>query len=335
MRDDGGPLIGFFTGTDCLDAFHRVRLPAGELTRRGFEVRLVPDLESRTLSEFRTVVVHRPYSPELCRRLLAAPAQTRIVLSIDENFEGIDVAHPAYDGSLHSERMRGLLAEVIQTADEVIAANDSLRKYYGPYNSDITVIPDMIHPGFYNSSDPNTPSREGILIGCHASRGQGVIPTGLKRALSVLTGRKTGVRSVVLGGFGGSPAERCERFNEVSWTDLPWALSRLRFDIGLVPLDDTPYNRCSTSLPCLELAACGIPIVASDLSPCAGVIEHGVTGYLASTDEEWEHSIDQLIDDADARLRMGRAAFDRLLIRHSPEVIGEVYEQMARRWCMS
>jgi glycosyltransferase involved in cell wall biosynthesis len=54
--------------------------------------------------------------------------------------------------------------------------------------------------------------------------------------------------------------------------------------------------------------ALGIPTVATPLGSNPEVIEHGVTGFLADSDEEWVEYLKRLITDHELRLRMSRAA---------------------------
>lgn len=65
------------------------------------------------------------------------------------------------------------------------------------------------------------------------------------------------------------------------------------FDIGVVPLSDTPFNDAKSWIKGLEYAAAGIPFIASP-SPEYKILhdEYGV-GRLASTSEEWvEHFVE-------------------------------------------
>ena len=71
----------------------------------------------------------------------------------------------------------------------------------------------------------------------------------------------------------------------------------LKFDIGIVPLTDIPFNHAKSNVKGLEYAAAGIPFVASDLPEYRLLHEDGV-GLLATTPEEWRSQMEALLDPA-------------------------------------
>lgn len=79
-------------------------------------------------------------------------------------------------------------------------------------------------------------------------------------------------------------------------------------DIMVVPLRDTIYNRCKSDIKFLESGSTGVPGVYSSTRPYRDTIEHGITGYLASTEQEWYESIKALVNSVDTRQKIGRAA---------------------------
>jgi glycosyltransferase involved in cell wall biosynthesis len=56
----------------------------------------------------------------------------------------------------------------------------------------------------------------------------------------------------------------------------------------------------------VEAAACGLPVICRD-SYVPETVLHGVTGYLAKTDEELYSYLDMLVGDAELRLNLGQA----------------------------
>lgn len=76
-------------------------------------------------------------------------------------------------------------------------------------------------------------------------------------------------------------------------------------DIGIMPLPDTPWTRGKCGYKLIQYMACGLPVVASPVGVNAEIVEHGVNGFLAGTDEEWRRAIATLLADAELRRRMG------------------------------
>lgn len=89
-----------------------------------------------------------------------------------------------------------------------------------------------------------------------------------------------------------------------------WGLDRefalfADFDIGIMPLDDTPYNRGKEAYKIKEYMAAGLPVVCSPVGHNVDIVEHGVTGFLATTEEDWIAHLTRLIRDPDFRARVG------------------------------
>lgn len=68
----------------------------------------------------------------------------------------------------------------------------------------------------------------------------------------------------------------------------------------------------------LEAQACGLPVVAYDNGGIAGVVAPGESGILTACDDDrsFDEAIVRLLDDADLRKRMGRAALEYVRVNH-------------------
>jgi glycosyltransferase involved in cell wall biosynthesis len=67
-----------------------------------------------------------------------------------------------------------------------------------------------------------------------------------------------------------------------------------KFDIGIVPLNDIPFNHAKSNIKGLEYVASGIPFVASDIPEYRVLHEDGV-GRIATTPQEWEGHMQELL----------------------------------------
>ena len=60
-----------------------------------------------------------------------------------------------------------------------------------------------------------------------------------------------------------------------------------QFDVGIMPLPDSPWERGKCGYKLIQYMACGKPVIASPVGVNASLVEHGINGYLADTDEAW------------------------------------------------
>ncbi len=101
-----------------------------------------------------------------------------------------------------------------------------------------------------------------------------------------------------------------------------WSLGAERealaeMDIGLMPLDDTPWSRGKCAYKALQYMASGIPAVADDVGIVADTIGGG--GHAVAGAEQWLEALDALAGDPDLRARMGEAGRRRVEEEFSPD----------------
>jgi glycosyltransferase involved in cell wall biosynthesis len=117
------------------------------------------------------------------------------------------------------------------------------------------------------------------------------------------------------------PAE----FAGIPATSVPWAedteISRIaQFDVGVMPLHDTPWERGKCAYKLLQVMAAGKPVIASPVGANRQVVRHGVNGFLAETTEEWAEALRKLADPT-LRQRMGAEARKTVEEQHSTAVV--------------
>jgi glycosyltransferase involved in cell wall biosynthesis len=96
------------------------------------------------------------------------------------------------------------------------------------------------------------------------------------------------------------------------WSEEREANDILEFDVGIMPLDDTEWERGKCGYKLLQYMVCGRPVVASPVGVNPEIVEHGVSGFLASTPDEWREALARLRDDPSLRARMGDAGRRRV-----------------------
>jgi hypothetical protein len=98
----------------------------------------------------------------------------------------------------------------------------------------------------------------------------------------------------------------------------------LVFDIGVIPLTDTPFNEAKSFCKALEYAAAGIPFIASPSREYKRLHDMYGLGRLASTADEWVQHITELMDPD---VRATEALNQRAIVEEHFNV-----KAMAREW---
>lgn len=104
------------------------------------------------------------------------------------------------------------------------------------------------------------------------------------------------------------------------------ALTQL--DVGLVPLEDSLFNRCKSGLKASELSAAGVPVVATPTPAHTELAKEGFPLLTADSPREWYEQLHRLITIDDLRAETAERALEAAR-RHSME---NHVEQWATAW---
>jgi glycosyltransferase involved in cell wall biosynthesis len=110
------------------------------------------------------------------------------------------------------------------------------------------------------------------------------------------------------------------RTGAVQPDEVPWHLSAM--DVAVAPYPDLrPFY--FSPLKVVEYQAAGLPVVCSDVGGLDQLVEDGVTGVLCPPDDPaaLALALEALADDRPLRVRMGRAARERVLARHTWDAV--------------
>lgn len=120
-------------------------------------------------------------------------------------------------------------------------------------------------------------------------------------------------------------------FEAHMWSEASEFHTLRRFDIGIMPLRDAPWERGKCGYKLIQYMACGLPVVASPVGVNKEIVEHGVNGFLAESAESWIESLSLLIDDATLRARMGANGRMRVEQDYCLQVQGPRFAELIKR----
>jgi len=124
--------------------------------------------------------------------------------------------------------------------------------------------------------------------------------------------------------------DQVRRIPMLPWTELPGVLRDL--DVNLAPLEPgSIFNEAKSAIKWLEAALTATPTIASPTEPFREVIADERNGLLANTRDEWGRALEGLLDDVDARARVGERARRDALLGFSPHVQGARYLAILER----
>jgi glycosyltransferase involved in cell wall biosynthesis len=218
-----------------------------------------------------------------------------------------DAVFHNYD--IHSNSMiRAVLGRktdaVMRNAAMVIVGNDYIADRAGRAGAKrVEYLPSVIDLNRYHMASPPVEKRS-FTIGWIGSPSATQYLNVAVPALAEICNDGNG-RVVLIGaGSVALPGVPCE---VRSWSEDTEVADIQKFDVGIMPLPDTPWERGKCGFKLIQYMACGLPVVASPVGVNSKIVEHGRNGFLATTKDEWSHALRTLRDSLDLRCSQGAA----------------------------
>jgi glycosyltransferase involved in cell wall biosynthesis len=277
------------------------------------------------------LMLQRPAGREGARMLERLAGQTKLVYEVDDDMLQVD---PSGLPHLYDERFRESVRRCLRLCDMVTTTNQYLADTIRPYNENVVVLPNFVKAGLLNIPRPAKPDPSLVTIGWAGGTSHLVDMVGIQDVLRDVLHANLATELHFMG-FDFSPLlvglrDRCRRSN---WQrDVGEYYKRVDFDIAIAPSADIPFNRSKTPIRALEMAALGIPIVASNRLPYSDFVIDGKTGFLVDGDKEWCARLHELVNDADMRAELGAAAREQAAgwtIEDNWPLWEQAYEQAA------
>ena len=217
-----------------------------------------------------------------------------------------------FDDAIFIGRNEPAVRWMCQNAAWVTAGNKYLAEYACQYSDRVTVLPSVVDtsrymPGSYQGTTKQRPIRVG-WSGSNQS-----IRATLFPYLEMLTRHQEHLdfEFVII-----SNSKPQLPLSRLRWTYWEWSSDQEEelvssLDVGIMPLADNAFQRGKCGLKLLQYMAAGIPTVASPVGMNQQIVQHGVTGFLASWEDEWYEALGSLIRDPALRSQMGCAGRQR------------------------
>jgi glycosyltransferase involved in cell wall biosynthesis len=288
---------------------HRMRSLIVPLEAAGWRVRaeLFPSgryglrtWERRSLlREADVVVLHQIKLSAVEARLFAAFTRRRI-FDVDD---AIYVRKPRRLGEAPDESAwrKKKFAATCRWVDVVAAGNDVLAGVARATARSVAILPTSIDTAAYQqttaiAADPPT-------IAWIGSPENLVYLEMIRPALARLASRHPTLKLRVI----------CSRFPDwpevniegIAWSSATEAQSLAGAHIGVMPLTDDAWARGKCAFKLLQYMAAALPCVASPVGANTEAVIEGFNGFHARTVDEWERSLESLIQSPELRARFG------------------------------
>ena len=241
-----------------------------------------------------------PWTPAWFERLLNT---LKIPYVVDYD----DAVFHRYD--MHSSKVVRILLgrkidRVMQHARLVIAGNGYLAERARQAGAPrVEYLPSVVDVSRYSlTSSTNHPF---FRIGWIGSPVTAPYLDEVREAISKLS-QETPVTLTLIG------AGNIPPFAQTPTETLPWSETvelemSQRFDLGIMPLVDGPFERGKCGYKLIQYMASGLPVIASPVGVNQQIVEPGVNGYLAESPAHWLDALREVGENKEKRILMGQA----------------------------
>lgn len=277
------------------------------------------------VSELDLVVLHRVGKPILLQMMRKVQASgCAVVLDNDDAMWAIDKRNAAWAAWNNTQTHWRVTDEAARIADLCTSTTPALSKRYGDGRSEVlpNVVPEFAldGPAAYElerdrptigwSGQLSTHPGDPLVVGDAVK--QAVDDTGC-----LVVGQPDAAGLQKLWGVPVEPLAPAQLGPD-------YYTSLRAFDVALVPLRDTPFNRAKSALKALECSAAGCAVVASP-TPANRELARTLPILLASSPAEWREHVTRLVRTPEERRERGSEA--RFLIQQA-----HTFETQATRW---
>lgn len=93
--------------------------------------------------------------------------------------------------------------------------------------------------------------------------------------------------------------------DNITWNEEKEVEEISKFDVGIMPLVDGPFEKGKCGLKLIQYLSCGIPVIGSPVGVNKEIIQHGKNGFQAETNDEWVRYLRLMMLDRDLRKKLG------------------------------
>jgi glycosyltransferase involved in cell wall biosynthesis len=294
------------------DRLYEILLKPGRTATKAIEmvrsyVRYLPKVKSA--GDYDAILINREAAlvgPAVLERWVSAMGKP-IIYQLDDPL--YVPYRSAVNGVLSYLKFFSKVATICRLSTAVIANSSDHAAYARRYSDNVWQIPSVVDGNAFCYLGPKEPGDDRRV--CVGWTGSHTTIANLQeiRAPLAMIGAREGVELRFIGaedfGLYGVPHEARPWCAETEIEDIR------AFDIGLLPVPDTPWSRRKFYLKLVQYMALGIPTVATPIGSNMEVLEPGATGLFARDDHEWVSALDLLVNDRDLRIEMGERAAQR------------------------
>lgn len=259
------------------------------------------------VSKFDFVITNRDIVPEIKFKYLENKIiQKKVKLIFD------------FDDAIHLSNRKSKLSFFLPYCYYITPGNNYLAEYAKSLNKNVQIIPTVVNTSYYKPllSRPHGKPR----IGWSGSSSTNIYCLPILKEIIEEIAKEIDFEFIVISNE--DPKIKWEGVQSrfIQWRPESEVADLQQLDIGLMPLEDNPFEKGKCGLKAIQYMAIGIPALVSPVGVNIEIVTDGIEGYHCRTKNEWKNNIKKLIFDEDLRNSMGKNARNKVENLYSIEV---------------
>ncbi len=266
-----------------------------------------------SMRKYQFIFIHReamPLGPPVIELLTGKILKKKIIYDFDD---AIWLPNTSKQNRFVSWlKWHGKVNTICRLSWKVSCGNDVLADYAGKFNENVVVNPTTIDTDYHK---PLTDSKNNPpVIGWTGTHSTAKYLALLTPALKELKKNHEFSIKIICDQ---PPAWDYEDFEFVSWQKEKEIEQLNSIDIGIMPLENTEWEKGKCGFKALQYMALEKPAVVSDVGVNREITDHGKTGFLCSSIEDWVDHLSALLKSETLRKELGKNGREKVIQNYS------------------
>lgn len=275
--------------------YEKTPLPVSEILL-GYFKRMIQILNKKNFDLIWLQQEAFPWIPSFIEKIIVN-RKTKIVADYDDAF------FHRYDQNKNlivRSLLKDKIDSVMEYSNMVLAGNNYLLERAKLNNKNVKLFPTVVDTNIFKNTNP---IKDAVFtIGWIGSPGTSKYIKLIEDVLKEVSLEKD-IRINLIG------ADKIKingvSFNHIKWDQNTEVEEISKFDVGIMPLPDNPWERGKCGFKLIQYLSCKVPVIGSPVGVNRDIISNEFNGFQANSSDEWIKYLRLLKNDKELALNMG------------------------------
>lgn len=204
-------------------------------------------------------------------------------------------------------------------SDVILSGNDYISAFFSKLGAKrVEYIPTVVDVQAYDIQVMSDRNDSTVVIGWIGTPNTQKYLAILDNVFLDLKNKYKNIEITLIGANENAPIS-CD-FNIVPWAEDSEIESLKMFDIGIMPLVNSNFEKGKCGYKLIQYSACHLPVIGSPVGVNKKIIQNGFNGFLSDSESEWFENLEKLIVSPELRKEMGYSGYCKVRDQYSYQI---------------